>query len=197
MKLFHAPRARSLRVLWLLEEMGLDCEVTLASLIDPSPEFLAVNPARTLPVFIDGDVHMTESVAILQYLANRYGPTPLAVDPDDARYPAYLQALAFGEASLAAPLNALFATQFLAPEDQKSNWTADRLLQTHPSRLKLVELQLERGDYMAGDAFTLADISVGYGVGLCAMILNEIPASVAAYHQRVTARPAYQRASAR
>ena len=60
MKLFHAPRSRSTRVLWLCEELGIEMEVVPASLTNPTAEFLALNPSNTVPVFVDGDTVMTD-----------------------------------------------------------------------------------------------------------------------------------------
>ena len=113
LKIFHARGSRSLRVIWMAEEMGLDYELLPEAIGRSSPEFIAINPARGLPAIIDGEVSMSESVAIMQYLAARYGPTPLAPASDDPTYPAYLQYLIYGEASLSAFLNALVATRLL------------------------------------------------------------------------------------
>lgn len=197
MKIYHAPRSRSLRVLWAAEELGASYEAAPASFARPDPEFLAANPAGTLPAMVDGEVVMTESVAIMMYLASKHGPTPLAIEPGDARYPEYLQFLLFGEASLAAPLNALVGTKFIAPEDQKQNFTVDIITRSFHRRLALVERQLQRGDYMVGEAFTLADISVGYALGLADMLeLGDVSDAIKAYAKRLTSRPAYQRAEA-
>src|SRR5690606_10268011 len=103
----------------------------------------------------------------------------------------------FGEASLAAPLNAMVGTKLLAPEDQKENFTANIITRSFHRRLALVERQLQRGDYMVGEAFTLADISVGYALGLADMLeLGDVSDAIKAYAKRLTSRPAYQRAEA-
>jgi glutathione S-transferase len=197
MKIYHAPRSRSLRVLWAAEELGAPYETVSASFARPDEDFLAANPAGTLPAMVDGDVVMTESVAIMMYLASKHGPTPLAIEPSDPRYSDYLQFMLFGEASLAAPLNAMVGTKLLAPEDQKENFTANIITRSFHRRLSLVERQLERGDYMVGDQFTLADISVGYALSLADMLmLGDVSDAIKAYAQRLTARPAFQRAAA-
>jgi glutathione S-transferase len=199
-KVFHTPKTRSLRVLWLAEEMGLDYEAVPVNFFGPkSPEFLAVNPTGTLPAMTDGAVVLTESVAILQYLTDRYGPTPLAVRPDAANYPDYLQFLWLGEAGLSAPMNAVVRTRLRgAPEDQDS-FALKVIIDGFFNRLQLVTRQLERHPYMAGPAFTAADISVSYPFGIAIHLLkmaDRFPASVVDYYERVTARPAYQRAFA-
>ena len=77
---------RGFRVVWLLEEMGLAYRlrpVDLLAGVENDPEFLAVNPAGFIPAIQDGEVTMVESIAIMEYLMARYGPTPLAPDPLD------------------------------------------------------------------------------------------------------------------
>jgi len=196
MKIYHAPRTRSVRVIWMLEEMGLPFEVAKTDFPPTDPEFLAANPTGTMPLFLDGDVRITESIAILQYLAGRYGPTPLAVGPEERGYADYLQFLEVGEATLATPLTSLVRTRFLAPADQKQNWTVENSKAVFIDRLKLVAGQLARGPFMAGDRFTAADISVGYalGFGEGLKLADLYPAGVLDYWRGLQARPAYQRA---
>jgi glutathione S-transferase len=83
---------RGFRVVWLLEEMGLAYRlrpVDLLAGVEKDAEFLAINPAGFIPAIQDGDVTMVESIAIMQYVMARYGPTSLAPDPHDAAFPAY------------------------------------------------------------------------------------------------------------
>jgi glutathione S-transferase len=199
-RIFHAPRTRSTRVLWAAEELGIAYEVSAVQFGAPKPpEFLEVNPAGTLPAMRDGEVMMTESVAILQYLADRYAGGALTVKPDQANYPDYLQFLILGEAGLGAPLNAVIGTRLFGPEDQKDNWTCKMVLEGFFNRLKLVDRQLIDRPYVAGDAFTLADISVVYSLGIVTGLLGKadrFPAHILDYQRRMTERPAFQRAAA-
>jgi glutathione S-transferase len=196
--IYHVPRTRSLRVVWLCEEMGLPYEVKRETFGQPSPEFLEANPLGALPGIRDGDVVMAESTAILQYLAERYGPTPLALKADHPRFADYLQFVTFGEASLAAYMNPVIATQFMAPEGQKENFTVEAAKGMFIRRLGAVEKTLEKGDYLAGD-FTAADISVGYALGLGENfgLAERYSPPIKDYFARVTARPAYQAAAAK
>ncbi|HEX5776404.1 MAG TPA: glutathione S-transferase family protein [Caulobacteraceae bacterium] len=197
-KVFHSPRSRSLRVIWMLEEMGLAYEVEPGSLMQPSEAFLKVNPTRTLPVLVDGDTVITESIAILQYLGTKYGPTPLVPSPEDAGYADYLQFLVLGEASLAAGLTPLVRAMFMAPEDQKQNWTLKNNAESFLKQLQLVDAQLAKGPYLAGNTFTAADISVGYALafGTFLSLDDGYSAAIKDYQQRITGREAFQRASA-
>jgi glutathione S-transferase len=200
-RVFHSPRSRSVRVLWMAEELGVPYEIEPVSFGEPRSEaFLAANPAGTLPAMVDGEATITESVAILQYLGDRYGPTDLIVKPGEPAYPDYLQFLILGEAGLGAPLNAVIGTKFFGPDAVQGNWTVNMVIEGFLRRMKLVDQQLESHAFMAGDRFTAADISVGYVVGLGAHFLgfaDRMSPQALDYHRRLTERPAFQRASAR
>lgn len=198
LKIFHTPRTRSLRVVWLCEEMGVPYEIAPVDMRNKSREFIKANPAGTLPAVTDGDVTLTESVAILQYICERYGPTPLSVRPDQPNYADYLQFLVLGEAGLAAPLNAMVGCRLFGQPEDLESFAIKVVVEGFLRRLKLVERQLEKHPFVAGDAFTAADISVAYpiAIGMFLGLGEQLPASVKDYYDRVTTRPAYQRAAA-
>src|SRR5262245_35259020 len=153
---------RGFRVVWLLEEMQLPYKlrrVDLLAGVENDAEFLAINPAGFIPAIQDGDVTMVESIAIIEYLMARHGPTALAPAPTDATFPTYQQFLHLGEASLATSIYFVNACRNLAPEAGRQDWGARFALEVFHSRLGLVTRQLARSPYMAGDAFTAADIS--------------------------------------
>jgi glutathione S-transferase len=197
-EIFHAPRSRSNRAIWALEEMGVPYTVrSVARGEEKPPELYAHNPGGTLPLMVDGDTVIFESVTIMEYVAETYGPTPLALQLRDPDYWTYRQMLMFGEASLGGPLTAIVPTMLRGPEDQRQNYTAEVIRGSFKKRLGVVSLNLGTGPYIAGEAFTLADISVQYVLDLAqipALGLGDlIPADVAAYSARLTERPAYQR----
>jgi glutathione S-transferase/3-isopropylmalate dehydratase len=197
-KIFHSQGARSLRVLWLCEEMGVPYQTAEASFMKPSDEFKTVNPLRTVPVLQDGDVTMIESVAMMIYIMAKYGPTDLEVKPNEPGYSDYLQFLLFGEAGIAAYGNPLVGTRFLAPDDQKTNWTATYLKSAILKRLQFVADKLDGRAYVAANRFTAADICVAYIAtgGKFAGIADEIPAAIKTYIEALHQRPAFQRAAA-
>ena len=164
--IFGGQTSRSLRVVWLLEEMGLTYRVRQVDMLadEEDAEFLAANPANFIPVMQDGDVTMVESIAIMEYLMGRYGPTPLAPSPRDPAFPDYQQFLHLGEAGLATLMMPAVVSRFLAPEAERRNWGADWALEAAERRLRLVRRQLARAPYLAGEAFTAADISVTYAL---------------------------------
>jgi glutathione S-transferase len=138
---------------------------------------------------------MVESIAIMEYLMARHGPTPLAPAPRDAAFPAYQQFLHLGEAGLAASIYFVVGARNFAPESARGNWSAGQALDVFETRLRLVTRRLAHSDYMAGEAFTAADISVTYALQLATraggVTLGE---AERAYVARTSGRDAYQRA---
>jgi glutathione S-transferase len=195
-KIHNFPRgARGTRLFWQCEEMGLPYE-TSAVTFPPSAEYLALNPLGNVPFLEDdGGVAINESVAIMLYLAQKYGPTPLMPDKNDPAFAHVLQMMVFSEATIGAGMNTLMAAHFGAPEADKRNWS-----------VRVVEAAVERafafaadklGDnpYIAGKQFTLADMCISTGLGIWKGALNKtIPDKLAAYRDRLAERPAYQRA---
>ena len=194
---------RGFRVVWLLEEMGLAYRlrpVDLLAGVENDPEFLAINPGGFIPALQDGDVTMVESIAIMEYLIARYGEdsasaAPLAPAPRDPAFAAYQQFLHLGEAGLAGTIQLVVVSRNFAPETERENWGARWSLDQFENRRKLVTRQLARAPYMAGDAFTAADISVTYALTLAknagGIVLDE---AEQAYMARTTGRDAWKRA---
>ena len=189
---------RGFRVVWLLEEMGLAYRlrpVDLLAGVGNDSEFLAVNPAGFIPAMQDGEVTMVESIAIMEYLMARYGPTPLAPDPHDPAFPAYQQFLHLGEAGLAASIYFVVGARNIAPEAERQNWSAGQAQGVFDSRLGLVTRQLARSPYLAGETFTAADISVTYALALAKRAGGvTLGQAEQAYLARVRGREAYKRA---
>jgi len=198
--LYHAPRSRSVRPLWTLLELGLDHQLELVPF--PSgkdPDHLARNPLGTVPWLTDGDVGINESVAITQYLATRYGPSELALQPDEADYGQFLNWLTFGEASLTYPLSLVIHYgphyQKIVPGSPQFPEVVDYYLDSFRTALGLVDTALTNREFLAGDRFTIADISVGYNFRLLDVIglADEASPRLKDYWKRLSARPAYLR----
>jgi glutathione S-transferase len=189
---------RGFRVVWLLEEMGLAYRLRPVDLlvgVENDPEFLKVNPGGFIPAIQDGEVTMVESIAIMEYPMARYGPTPLAPGPQDAAFPAYQQFLHLGEAGLAASIYFVNGARNIAPAAERDNWSARQALDVFETRLGLVTRQLARTPYMAGEAFTAADISVAYALELAQRTVGFVLGEAElAYVARTTERAAYGRA---
>jgi len=189
---------RGFRVVWLLEEMGLPYRlrpVDLLTGVENDPDFLTINPAGFIPALQDGDVTMVESIAIMQYLMARHGPTHLAPAPADPAFAAYLQFLHLGEAGLAASMYFVSGARNIAPEAERHNWSAGQALDVFETRLGLVTRQLARWPYLAGEAFTAADISVAYALQMARRNVGyALGGTELAYLGRVLGRAGYRRA---
>jgi glutathione S-transferase len=196
--LYHCTAARSFRPLWALEELGLSYDLRML----PFPprvfarEYLALNPLGTIPLLIDGDTRMTESAAILHYLATRYGPTQLAVGVEEDDYGAYLNWLHFGEATLTFPQALVLRYAKFEPEARRSPQVATDYTKWFFGRLRAVEAAVEKSDMLCGGRFTAADISVGYALLLADRIglAGDFGPAVAAYWQRLQRRDGFCRA---
>jgi glutathione S-transferase len=199
---YGAFPTRSLRVMWALEELDVAYEMRPVDLRNrlADAEFLAVNPSGFLPAMQDGNVTMVDSIAMLEYLVARYDDKHiLAPHAGEACFPCYQQFLHLGESGLAAYLNVLVGSRFMAPEGEKDNFGARMAERMFENRLALVTRQLGIAPMMAGDRFSAADISVIYALGMAERLGlgNKFGPEIADYRSRMTARPAHQRANAR
>jgi glutathione S-transferase len=196
--LYHCTRARSMRPLWTLLEMGLDHElVTL-----PFPprvlhrEFLKINPLGTVPCLVDGPVVMTESAAICQYLVDRYGPSDLAVRPDEPDYGAYLNWLHRSDATLTFPQTLVLRYTRLEPEERRNPQVASDYRKWFLARMRCVEEATADRQYLCANRFTIADICITYAIVLAQSLdIEEVfTPNVKRYWDGITQRPAYQKA---
>lgn len=196
--LYHCMSARSFRPLWMLEELGLQYELKMM----PFPprvlekSYLATNPLGTVPALIDGDVRMTESAAICQYLATRVQGTTFDVATHEAGYGAYLNYLHFGEATLTFPQTLLLRYAHFEPEGRRVPQVVEDYTKWFLARLRTLESVLAEQDYLAAGRFTAADISVGYALLLAEHLglKSQFTPSVAAYWQRLRARDGFRTA---
>ncbi len=199
-ELWHCKDARSLRALWTLEELGLEHRLHLLQfpprLSDPS--FLGVNPLGTVPYLRDGDTEMTESSGITHYLARKYGAGSLAVAPDDPAYGDWLNWLYHSDATLTFPQTLVLRYGRFEPKDRRQPQVVDDYSQWFLARLKLVNARVDSHEFLCAGRFTAADIAVGYALYLGDVIGlgPHYKPQTRAYIDRLTARPAFQRANA-
>lgn len=196
--LHHCVSARSFRVLWMLEELGT--AYTLKMLPFPpratAREFLLVNPLGTVPAFFDGELRMTESAAICQYLAARAAPTPLNVEAHEPAFGAYLNWLHFGEATLTFPQTLVLRYSRFESAERRSPQVVRDYAKWFLARLRTLEPLLAAHDFVCADRFTAADVSIGYALLLAEHLglSAQFTPAVAAYWQRLCTRDAFQRA---
>lgn len=194
-ELYHCYDARSFRALWALEEMGLPYRLHVLPFPPRflQPEYLEQNPLGTIPLLVDGAVRMTESAAITQYLATRYGPTPLAVAPDEADYALWLDWLYRSEATLTFPQTIVLRYTRLEPEERRLPQAVQDYTQWFLSRLRHLTRALSDREWLCAGRFTMADLCVGYALLLACNLELEAKFSpeIAAYWARLSQRPAF------
>ena len=197
--LYHSPRTRSLRVLWLLEELGVPYELqtlTFAPADLKSEAYLRINPLGKVPAIRDGDVQMFESGAIVEYLVERYGDGRLAPPLGTAQRAAYLQWVHFAESTAMPPISDLAQHTMFKPEAERLAAIVPDALARIRAWMQTLEAALGGRDYACGADFTAADVMLGYSVLLTKwfnLIGDEYP-NLAAYVARLEQRPALQTA---
>ncbi|MDB5917061.1 MAG: glutathione S-transferase [Massilia sp.] len=207
----HLNNSRSQRILWLLEELGLDYEIRKyqrdpKTMLAP-PELRAIHPLGKSPVITDGEATVAESGAIIDYLLERYGNgrlVPAFGTADKLRYTYFLH---YAEGSAMTPLLLKLVFDrvetspmpfFVKPvargiaQKVKSTYVMPQIKQ----HLDYMEAELGKTEWFAGDAFSAADIQVSFVLEAAASRggLDERYPKLIAFLQRIHARPAYARA---
>jgi glutathione S-transferase len=180
-----------------MEEMGLEYELEVMAF---PPRFMQagytdINPIGTVPFFRDGDVEMTESAGISEYLVNRYGPTSLRVAPDESAYGEYLNWVHRSDATLTFPQTVALRYKLLEPEKSLQQ-AGDDYIAWFFSRLRSVERTMADREFLCADRFTTADICVGMALYLADEVLNlraGFKPNTEAYYARLCERPAFIR----
>jgi glutathione S-transferase len=195
--LYTCARSRGLRATWAAEEAGVALDLKILPFPPRylAPEFMALNPLRTVPLLVDGDTQMTESCAIAHYLATRDGYTSLAIAPGERDYGAYCDYTYHADATITFP-QTVYMRFAIFEKDKGLAEAGVAYAKWFHKRLVKIEQRLEDREFLCADRFTVADICVGYALILAESVgLDEgVPDSLKAYRARLTAREAYQRA---
>jgi glutathione S-transferase len=207
----HLNNSRSQRVLWLLEELGLEYEVKryerdLQTMLAPS-SLKAVHPLGKSPVITDGATTVPESGAIVEYLVGRYGNgrlQPAAGTPEHLRYVYWLH---YAEGSAMPPL--LLKLVFDRVESGPMPFFIRPIARALAGRAKggfiepqiklhldYMEGELAKSTWFAGNDFTAADVQMSFPLEAAAARagLDQRFPKLTAFLERCHARPAYQRA---
>jgi glutathione S-transferase len=203
---YHLETSRSDRLIWLLEELGLDYTVVTFER-DPKTmrapaEMKALHPLAKAPMLGDGERILIESGAIFEYVLGRYGEAPgvpkLAPKQTDPDWPDYLQWLHFAEGSAMLPMlldhfekAGLCGPVGTSPMAAMARSEMDRLY-------KALDGILAKQEWMAGPRFTAADVMMGWFIEMIAFRgeIGPYPA-LQRYVGKIQARPAHQRAMQR
>lgn len=188
---YGTARSRALRVMWMLEELGLAWDHVPCA--PQSEAIIAVNPAGKIPALVVDGVTLTDSVAIVQFLADRAGSlTAKAGTLERAAQDGFKQ---FCVDEVEGPLWTAGKHSFALPEGlrvpqvkEAARWEFARAMQTLAARL---------GDrpFVTGEAFTVPDLLLGHCAGWAVAAKFDLPdGAVGAYFKRLRARPALRRA---
>ena len=198
MKIHHAPNSRSVRALWLFNELGLPYELEIYPLGDKSmrtPEYLKVHPLGRVPALEDGDLTIFESGAIVQYVLDKYGNGAMVPTSGSTDYPTYLQWLHYAEGMIMPQINIIVVETIFLPEERRNQTNVDRATKLLTRMLTAVDVHLQDREFLAGE-FSGADIMTGHACivsGRLGADISDKP-NVAAYIDRLEARPALQKA---
>lgn len=192
--LYHHPYSRAANVVWMLEELGIPHELVWVDMFKgahKAAELLALNPMGKLPILTDdGGVVVTESAAIALYLADRYAPGRLAPALDDPRRGAYLRWILFAPSVIEPGISA-----------KQASWTAKESQVgwgNYDAMIAAFDAAIGAGPFLLGDMFSMADVVFGGTLRYMRMVKAFEPSpTVTAYTDRLSARPATQRADAR
>ena len=196
-KLFHAKGSRSVRIIWLFEELGMDYQLDTVERGKPNKAFGEASIFAKIPAIQDGDITLTESVAIIQYILQKYGGgLQPSVDSDD--YAMYLQWLNFGESTLIQPIVEILVNTMFRSEENRHQYSIDSGIQSFKKIVQSLDPVLSQQNYLLGSQFSAADIVNGYTLRLANRLQllddSEGIENVCDYFRRLEAREAYQKA---
>ncbi len=186
------------KVLFLLEELGLPFQredYGRQFNNTATAEYLAMNPSGKVPTLVDGDLVVWESNTILRYLCNRHAAGSPLYPADPAVRTHIERWMDWQLASLNGPYLGVFKEAKKKPEERAPSWAADS--KELVTQLELLEKSTARRNWIAGGAFTIADICLAPIVERCLkfpVTLPELP-QLNGWIARVAARPAYQKAT--
>ncbi len=196
-RLYFAPRTRAIRVRWLLEELDLPYALERVTFKPTSDQFFIQDtPSGKIPTLVDGDIVMSESGAMIQYILDKYGQGRLMPAVDSPLRARYLQWLHFAEGTAFPPIGIyVWLTAYRQDAANHPDLVRDARSRVHAT-LQQVEDTLVNRDFLIGAEFTAADVMMGFTLMAAERlgVLSEEHTNLRSYLQRLQARPALQRA---
>ena len=195
----HLGKSQSERIVWLCEELEIPYELKRyardAKTMLAPPDYKALHPIGTAPVMTDGDVVLAESGAVVEYIIAKYGDGRLTLRADDPDFAQFLYWFHFANGTLQANMGRLMLLNRLKLASDNP------ILAATKARVDLafdgVDARTRVADYLAGHAFTSADIMIGFSLTTMRYFqpydLARCP-NIVRYLARIGARPAYRRA---
>jgi glutathione S-transferase len=199
-RLYHCDRSRSVRVRWMLEECGADYTLISMPLEHTrvgGEAYKAIHPLQKIPTLDFAGGRIFESMAALQFLAERHKPS-FRLAPDHPDYAAFLQWTHFAEGTMGQYVNQFIGHTMVLPEAMRrpaiAQWAAGEIGKC----MSLFSDQLGYRPFALGDALTLVDLGMGYHCYLLKLfrLMSDMPENIQAYWKMLAAREAFQRACA-
>ena len=192
MRLYEFGPTRAIRVRWTLQELGVGFEPITVDLIAGEhrrPGFLKINPAGKVPVLVDGDLVLTESVAIVLYLADKY-PDRGLVPADLAGRAEVNRWLLFAATELEQPLWRIARHTNIYPEDKRLPADVALARQDFEEMAAVLESHMDGREFVVGDRATIADFVTAYTLDWAGLVhlLDGFPI-LRGYMERLYARP--------
>jgi len=192
MKLYEFPPTRAIRVRWTLQELGVDFEAVFVNMLageHESPAYLKLNPAGKLPALVDGDLVLTESVAIVLYLGEKYSEKGLV--PTDLKLRTQLYRwLLFAATELEQPLWRIARHTNVYPESKRIPGEVPLAREDFQAMARVLEEHIRERQFVVGDSITVADIVLAYTLDWAneVQLLDGFP-QMKAYMERMYERP--------
>lgn len=199
--LHHIPQSRSMRILWLLEELEVEGYTLVPRVLDRSlhsEEFMTLSPAGRIPALeIDGE-RMFESGAIMEYLCERFPEVPMGRPPGSPDRMAWLVWMHFAETVSHHAATLAVQHIFLRPEARSTGlmkFERARLHGVYDAIEARLSTPLENRDYLLTSGFSAADVAVGQAIYMARHFLSiDAHPELSKWYARITARPAFQAA---
>ncbi len=196
-KLWYAPLTRSIRVLWLLEELAVPYELERVEFEVPSSRFFAQDtPTGKLPTIEDGGLVLCESGAIVEYLVECYGEGRLAPPRGTPEWGRYLQWIHMAESTVFPPVGILVWLSRYRTDGDEYAALQESTRARAEAGVQFVENELSSRQYLLGDDFSAADVMMGFSLVAARFVdvIDDRYPAVQAYLSRLEQRPAYREA---
>ena len=198
LRVHFVAHTRAGRIIWLLEELGLEYEVNIMPFTKEglkSEEHRSRHALGRVPVLEDGDVSIYESGAIVQYILERHKDGGLKPSVDSPEFPFYLQWFHYCEGMVMPPMNQIVVQTILLPPDRRDENVLKQAQKLLSKSLAPVNETLAGKDYLIGD-FSAADIMLGHSCFMANMqgCVSDEMENIKAYVEKIAARPAFKKA---
>ena len=196
--LHFAPNSRAGRIVWLLEELGLEYELNRMDFHPKdlkSDEHRARHPLGRVPVLDDGDTRLWESGDIVEYIVAKYTDGALKPTVDSPLFAEYLQWFHYCEGMVMPPINTVVVQTILLPPERQNKEALDQAIRLLGRALAPIDEALAGKEYLIGD-FSAADVMLGHSCFMANRFgsVSDDMQNLKAYVDRIAARPAFDKA---